>query len=80
MQHVFSPSAFQNMNSKRKAETWKRNRRQLVGRKQDIMTHKSISLMKANHLVPEEAMRYKIVVSNGLVNHCDTLLYFSDID
>lgn len=27
-----SPSAFQNMNSKRKAETWKRNRRQLVSR------------------------------------------------
>lgn len=29
--HLFqSPLAFQNMNSKRKAETWKRNRRQLV--------------------------------------------------
>lgn len=29
---IESPSAFQNMNSKRKAETWKRNRRQLVSR------------------------------------------------
>lgn len=32
------PSAFQNMNSKRKAETWKRNRRQLVGLSTDVLT------------------------------------------
>lgn len=30
-------TAFQNMNSKRKAETWKRNRRQLVGLNTDVI-------------------------------------------
>lgn len=43
-------TAFQNMNSKRKAETWKRNRRQLVTSKTHVFSHFRFMQIAVAHL------------------------------